>query len=105
MLRSEGPRDYIDLLLSMAHKQNIVISDMANMLVAHSKNRTNSMFHTNDGMVAEPTEENIKLDNEGKLGKSFSWIEGEKPKDVQKDAHPVSGSTQYFDRFHEKNVK
>ena len=66
VLRAESPRDYIDILLSMAHKPNIVIIDMANMLVAHSKNRTKGMFHPNDGMVAEPTEENIKLANEGK---------------------------------------
>ena len=45
VLRAESPRDYIDLILSMAHQPNIVVSDMGNMLVAHGQKRNKDMFN------------------------------------------------------------
>ena len=55
VLCAESPRNYIDLILSMAHQPNIVVSDTANMLVAHGQKRNRDMFGVHNGMVAEPT--------------------------------------------------
>ena len=35
MIRAEGPRDYVDLLLSMRYQPNVVLVDMAHMVAAH----------------------------------------------------------------------
>lgn len=97
VLRAESPRDYIDIILSMEHQPNIVVSDMANMLVAHSKIRSKDIFQPNDRMVAEPNDKKVQQAKEGKLEISFPWIDGgTKETDVTGDVHPVSGSAQYL---------
>lgn len=62
----------------MALQPNIVVSDMANMLVAHGNKRRNEMFHPYNGMVTEPTEVNVRLALDGKLEMSLSWLHDEK---------------------------
>lgn len=60
MLRAESLRDNIDIILSMKHQVNIIIIDMANMLVAHGNKRHSNMFTPYNGMVAAPTMENVE---------------------------------------------
>lgn len=67
VLRAESPRDYIDQILSMAHQPNIIISDMANMLVAHGNNRKRNMFHPFNGMVGGTNESQCGECTRGKI--------------------------------------
>ena len=111
VLRAESPRDYVDLILSMAHQPNIIISDMANMLVAHGNKRKKDMFHPFNGMVAEPTQSNVQKALDGDLEISIPWIEFTNDNNgipATSEAHPISASAQHlclFDRFHERNAK
>ena len=59
VLRAKSLRDYVDLILSMAHQPNIIVSDMANMLVARGNKRKKDMFHPFNGTVAKPTQSNV----------------------------------------------
>jgi len=113
VLRAESPRDYVDLILSMEHQPNIIISDMANMVVAHGNKRERNMFSPFNGMVAEPTKSNVQEALAGTLEVSLPWLDGE-AKDCKashkkkSERHPFSGSEHHlclFDRLHEKNVK
>ena len=72
------------------------------------------MFSPFEGMVAEPTEENVTAAKEEKLNISLPWLVDETeapvpPRSAQSaDVHPVTGSNHHlclFDRFHEGNVK
>ena len=74
VLRTEGPRDYVDLLLSMRHQPNIFIVDMAHMFAAHGNNRMPGMFSPFEGRLVAHTEENIKLAEEGRLSVSLPWL-------------------------------
>jgi len=112
VLRAESPRDYIDLILSMEHQPNIMVSDMANILVAHGQKRNRDMFSPHNGMVAEPTKDNVQEALEGRLEVSLPWlmdnyIDGDDKCSTTK-MHPVTGSDQHFclfDRLYERNAK
>ena len=65
LLKAESPRDYADILLSMKHPPNIVISDVPHMLAAHINKRSPNIFAPYAGRVADPSEENIKAVHEG----------------------------------------
>ena len=105
VLRAESPRDYVDLILPMAHQPNIIISDMANMLVAHGNKRKKDMFHPFNGMVAEPTKTNVQEALDGDLEISIPWIESTKDNNgipATSEAHSISASAQHlclFDRL------
>ena len=71
VLRSESPRDYVDILMSMKHQPNITILDVANMVAAHGNNRKENMFHPHSGKVVESTPDNIA---KGKNGSKKSRI-------------------------------
>lgn len=60
VLRTEGPRDNIDLLLSMRYQPNVVIVDIAHMAAKHSNNRMPGMFSPFEGTLVTNKEENIK---------------------------------------------
>ena len=113
VLRSESPRDYADLLLSMDHQPNVTVIDMANMLAAHGNKRQPDMFHPHNGMVVAPSEENIKQARDGNLLVSLPWLSdsetaNQQPSSAAERQHPVSGSDTrlcLFDRLHERNVK
>ena len=67
VIRAEGPRDYVDLLLSMKYQPNVVLIDMAHMVAAHGNLRKPGMFGPFKGRVAPATPENIKAAQEGCL--------------------------------------
>ncbi|XP_077969268.1 HMG domain-containing protein 3-like [Styela clava] len=109
VLRAESPRDFVDILLSMKNQPNITVIDMANMLVvAHGNKRKDRMFHPSNGMVVEPTDENIRLADKGSLRISLPWVfkDGANPSSTS-NAHPITGSSVrmcLFDTFHQTNV-
>ena len=95
----------------MAHQPNIIINDMANMLVAHGNKRKKDMFYPFNGMVAELTQINIQKALDGKLEVSLPLLDlGKEGNPVIQsfEVHPVLRSAQHlclFDILHERNVK
>lgn len=70
------------------------------------------MFSPHDGMVAEPTKDNVREALEGRLEASLPWLMdnyiagGDKCSTTK--MHPVAGSDQHlclFDRLYERNAK
>ena len=105
VIRTESPRDYGDMLLSLNYPPNIVISDIPQMLARHMNIRVPFFFHPNEGRAAELTEENVEAAESGELSVSFPWLQNFEEVN-EEDAHPVSGSSEHYslyDRFHEKN--
>ena len=74
VLHAEGPRDYVDLLLSMKHQPNIVIIDMAHMVAAHGNIRKPGMFSPFEGRLAAATEANIQAAQQKRLKVDMSWL-------------------------------
>ena len=64
LLKAESPHVKENILLSMKHPPNIVISDVPQMLAAHINKRNPNFFA---GRVADPSEENIKAVQEGRF--------------------------------------
>ena len=73
LLRQEGPRDHVDMLKSLAVLPNIIVCDIANMIVAHGRNRDLDVFGPNEGRVAEATRENIEKAESGELRVDWPW--------------------------------
>ena len=73
-MRAEGPRDYVDLLLSMKHQPNVVLIDMAHMVAAHGNLRKPEMFSPFQGPVAAAKEANIEAAKEGRLIVDMPWL-------------------------------
>ena len=48
LLRHEGPRDHVDMIMNLAAVPNVVVVDMANMVVVHARNRGYNVFHLTD---------------------------------------------------------
>ena len=110
LLRCESPRGFVDVLLSLKHRPNVVIVDMANMVVAHGNKRLKGMFSPFQGMVAEPTEKNIRLAKSGNFKVSFPFLREylNESKSLNYGSHPGTNSNIHlclFDRFHEGNCK
>lgn len=74
VIRAEGPRDYVDLLLSMEHLPNVVLVDMAHMVAAHGNIRKPGMFAPFEGRLAPLTEDNVTAAKEGKLTVDIPWL-------------------------------
>ena len=74
VIRAEGPRDYVDLLLSMRYQPNVVLVDMAHMVAAHGNIRKPGMFSPYNGRVAPATPENIQAAKEGQLKVDMPWL-------------------------------
>ena len=60
LIRHEGPRDHEDMIINLAAVPNVVVVDMANMVVAHARTREYNVFQPFDGRVAECTPEKIQ---------------------------------------------
>ena len=115
LLKAESPRDYGDILLSMKHPPNVVISDIPHMLAAHVNKRCTDFFNPYAGRVATPSVENIKAVAEGYFQQvSIPWLHRIGGKSVDgvnvenTKIHPITLVQQrfsLFDKFHEKNSK
>ena len=95
VIRSEGPRDYVDLLLSMKHQPNVVLVDMAHMVAAHGNIRKPGMFGPYSGRIAPATLGNIQAAKEGHLHVDMPWLVdsfNNSPSSVlSTSAHPLTG--------------
>jgi hypothetical protein len=60
LLRAEGPRDYVDILLSLKYQPSITLVDMAHIVTAHGNAHSSGMFQPYEGRVTEGTSTNIK---------------------------------------------
>ena len=58
----------------MQHQPTVSVIDMAHLMVAHGNKKKPKMFHPYNGMIAEPTEENIKKAASGNLSVSFLFL-------------------------------
>lgn len=108
-LREERPRDFADILLSWKHIPKIFIYDFACGLATHTNHRCPETltFTPNGGRLADPTDDNIKMAQEGKLKISLPWLNMKKQvPDIH--GHPITGSSENYvlnDKFHEDNSK
>ena len=108
LFKAESTRDTADLLLSMKHPPNIVISDVPHMLAAHTNKRQVDFFNPFGGRVCNPSNENVEKAHNGTLQKqSFSWLDNAKGPCVASNLEgmkKVSQRYSLYDRFHEKNT-
>ena len=115
LLKAESPRDIADLLFSMKHAPNVVISDVPHMLSAHANKRVPSFFNPNGGRVFPPTEDHLKMLEDGTLQPaSFFWLENINlplssplPLLGMEMVHPITLTQlrySLYDRFHEGNT-
>ncbi len=72
-IRQEGPRDYVDMLKSLAVLPNVILCDIANMIVEDRRNRGLDAFGPHEGRVAEATNENIVQAENGELRVDWPW--------------------------------
>lgn len=120
LLRHEGPRDHVDMIMNLAAVPNVVVVDMANMVVAHARNRGFDVFKPYEGRVAECTSDNVEKAKHGQLQVDWPWYPNgccdgndAQPEVVVPDGgqlmrNPLTGSDEHyclFDQFHEKNSK
>lgn len=117
LLRQEGARDHVDIILSMKHQPNIVIVDFANTVAAHGNNRKPNLFSPHDGRVLPNTPDNIELARRDEISLDLPWISTPSrsrygnirpvaEEDGPRERHPITGSSTYlslFDTFHEEN--
>ena len=76
ILRAEGPRDYIDLLLCFKYQPTIVICDMAHMVASHGNVRQPGMFSPFEGRLAEPSPTMISQAKDGGFVRNMclTWL-------------------------------
>ena len=113
VLRGESPRDYVDLLRSLAFPPSINISDMPHRIAAHANHTIPQFFRPHDGRLFSPSEANISAAKEGRLVRHLPWVQGATlPKalrfssDHDDRVHPITGVSDRYslcDRFHERN--
>ncbi|XP_063073545.1 uncharacterized protein LOC134464029 [Engraulis encrasicolus] len=106
-LRAESPRDFADILLSMAHFPNVCIYDFARGLATYLNGRQPLTLSLNAGRLLPPTEENIKGASEGTVKVSLPWLWSKKEV-PDRGGNPIMGSSEHYtlyDRFHERNTK
>ncbi len=108
LLRSESPRDYIDVLRSMKHIPTVNIADIAHSIAKLGNRTVPGMFTPKEGRIAEDTPENLESAKNGTLKIDLPFL-GEQHSPVENsDAHPVTGSSDrymLFDWFHQDNCK
>ena len=69
LLYSLSYYDYVDLLLSMKY--------LPNLIARHGIDRSRGMFSPNDGMITEPTKNNITRAENDDLVVHFQWLRNE----------------------------
>ena len=92
ILRSEGARDYGDILLSLNFKPTITIIDFAHVLAKHMNKRIQNYFHPNEGRVFAPTPDNLRSAKNKTL------------EPLHVDIETYNANLCLFDKFHENNT-
>jgi len=88
--------DYVDVLLSLKDPPRILICDCPDRIAANLKNRAPSLLGPNNGMICEPTDDNVRLAEAGKLRVHVPSIE------IENDDED-SRILICYDRFHQNN--
>ncbi len=105
VLRSEGPRDYFNLIRSLKYPPSINVSEIPNRVATFANREIPNFFTPNEGRWFPPTPENIIMASEGKLQKQIEWPYA-LTNTSEHNVHPVTGTGEIYslyDRFHEKN--
>lgn len=95
----------------MANKPKVTVINMANMFAAHGNRRQPCMFHPHNGLVVEPTEENVKQACDVNHLVSLPWLNDSdtaKHQPLSDSHYSVTGSDTHsclIDNLHEINVK
>jgi len=108
LLRSESPRDYVDIFRSMAHVPTVNIADIANSIARLGNRISPGLFHPNEGRVVSVSDVHKVAAKEGRLSVSMPFLLDDRPKDVSGDQHPITGSSDkfmLFDWFHQDNCQ
>jgi hypothetical protein len=91
----------------MKHQPNITIVDVANLVAAHGNRRKKEMFCPHNGMLVDPTSENVERAKMHQLDISLDWLNSaHETANQQSTGHPITGSNDHFclfDRFHKSN--
>ncbi len=74
LLRSESPRDYVDILRSMRHIPTVNIADIANTIANLGNKLVPGLFSPNEGRIAPATDNNIKAAQDGTLIADFPFL-------------------------------
>jgi hypothetical protein len=95
LLRSEGARDYIDMLRSMKHRPNLSIIDIAHVLASHGNKTIPGFFSPDSGRLAPVTTENIAR---ARSGQSFDkpCLRGVTSTQSDPTCHPITGSADHY---------
>jgi hypothetical protein len=62
------------MIMSLASVPNVIVVDMANMVVAHSRNRGYNVFQPFDGRVAECNSEKVEKASNGEFAIDWPWF-------------------------------
>uniref|UniRef100_A0A674N1X3 Uncharacterized LOC101075033 n=1 Tax=Takifugu rubripes TaxID=31033 RepID=A0A674N1X3_TAKRU len=94
-LRTESPRDFVDLLLSWKHFPNVTVCDYAGALALHANRRQPGIFGLFQGRLLDPTPQNIKQVSDGSVHVNLPWLKSPKmPSDTA--GHPLTGCSQHL---------
>lgn len=94
-LRTERPRDFVDLLLSWKHFPNVTICGCAGTLALHANHRQPGIFGLFQGRLQDPTPQNLKQVSGGSVHVNLPWLKS--PKMLpDKGGHPLTGCSQHL---------
>lgn len=109
LLRSESPRDYVDILRSLQHVPTVNIIDIANNVPKMACKIIPDRNAPHEGRLAEPTIDNITATEEGRFNVSIPALNDNRPVSSSSEtAHPITGMDEkffLFDWFHQENCK
>ncbi|CAG2216963.1 unnamed protein product [Mytilus edulis] len=111
LLRSESPRDYIDLERSLKHRPNVTICDIAHLLATHGNKTVEDFYCPNEGRLDIISEENIQAAESGKKWYSLSFLNThphQESSSSDSNYNPTTGSSDHlslYDWFHHNNTK
>ena len=118
LLAYESPRDILDLLVSMKYVPTLTVTDIPRRVADHANARFGSKFFSPfNGMVPEPTEENLERAKSNDLKVNMTFMRNASFKQstrIVKDhdyissdeMHPITKVPEkivLFDRLHERN--
>ena len=105
LMKHESPSDYADLVLSLLNPPCVLICDMPDRVATSISRANKDTLASHNGMLSEPTEENIKQAKKNQLKvhlpflktkQKITWIHDHQM--VPNDLHPIAGTNKctYF---------
>lgn len=108
LIRSESPRDYTDIIMSLKNIPTVNIIDIAHSVAKISNTINPGMFPDNEGRLAPDTPENVLAANENRIRISIPALSDNQPVINPGEAdHPITGLSKrfvLFDWFHQDNT-